>query len=286
MFICHPLGPLPSEEFHCGYVDPGNGERTQIFDARKLTGLKIAALALYRVFLHPLAKYPGPLLGRITDWYSVYHAVLEDRHWDLYQLHIKYGKSELQYSPNRSPSHSFRTTDKLTPGPIVRYGPNRISVLSNTAMRDINATKSNTTKSDYYASFKHFFGGDALITTTDKPIHARKRRIISQALSLSNIKHMEEHILKNVRAFCKLLVEGEENSHLAPATKSSDEWSPSRNVGVIANWLTLDLLGDIVFNEGFQLLKANNHRWLIHTMPQGMKWINIVSLCDDHRERH
>ncbi|KZL67682.1 benzoate 4-monooxygenase cytochrome P450 [Colletotrichum tofieldiae] len=43
---------------------------------------------IYRLWLHPLAKYPGPLLARITNLYSAYHAWRGDIHRDI---HLKYG---------------------------------------------------------------------------------------------------------------------------------------------------------------------------------------------------
>ncbi len=48
---------------------------------------------IYRLTLHPLAEYPGPLLGRLTDWYSVWYIWSGDRHINFYQIHQKYGKS-------------------------------------------------------------------------------------------------------------------------------------------------------------------------------------------------
>ena len=48
---------------------------------------------VYRLFFHPLASYPGPLLGRITDWYSVIRSAAGDRHIHFLELHRKHGKT-------------------------------------------------------------------------------------------------------------------------------------------------------------------------------------------------
>lgn len=47
---------------------------------------------MYRVFFHPLAKYPGPFLAKITDAYQLYHAYKGDRHLEFWRMHQKYGK--------------------------------------------------------------------------------------------------------------------------------------------------------------------------------------------------
>ena len=66
--------------------------------------LKLLSTAVYRVSFHPLSKYPGPLLGRITDLYSGYHAWKGDRHHDFLHLHHKYGKQN--YEPLKSVNSS------------------------------------------------------------------------------------------------------------------------------------------------------------------------------------
>ena len=48
---------------------------------------------VYRITFHPLAKYPGPLLQRITDWPLVIHCYRGDRHLWEYKNHQKYGAS-------------------------------------------------------------------------------------------------------------------------------------------------------------------------------------------------
>ena len=53
---------------------------------------QVLGVIAYRLTLHPLAKHPGPLLGRITDWYSVIRSAVGDRHIHFLELHRKHGK--------------------------------------------------------------------------------------------------------------------------------------------------------------------------------------------------
>jgi hypothetical protein len=53
----------------------------------------LTALYLYRIFLHPLAGYPGPKLAAASNWYEFYYDVVRrgdfTRH--IQELHRKYG---------------------------------------------------------------------------------------------------------------------------------------------------------------------------------------------------
>jgi hypothetical protein len=57
-----------------------------------LLSIYVSLVIIYRLTLHPLAKYPGPFLAKVTDIYLAYHAWKGDRHLEFYRCHEKYGK--------------------------------------------------------------------------------------------------------------------------------------------------------------------------------------------------
>jgi hypothetical protein len=65
---------------------------------------KIAFVSIYRLTLHPLAKYPGPLLGKLSNWSIVIQAASGNRHLESWKEHETYGKST---SLNSSLTSSF-----------------------------------------------------------------------------------------------------------------------------------------------------------------------------------
>ena len=91
--------------------------------------------AVYQLYFHPLAKYPGPLLGRISPFYDLYHSYAGDKHLVLYHLHQKYGT-------------------------VVRYTPNTVSINDPAALKAIYSHNANVLKgyvmprsyNDYFSS--------------------------------------------------------------------------------------------------------------------------------------
>ncbi|KEF60619.1 uncharacterized protein A1O9_02180 [Exophiala aquamarina CBS 119918] len=69
-------------------------------------------LAVYRVFFHPLAKYPGPLVAKLTSLYMVATAAMGRNTYVRNDLHVKFGK-------------------------IVRTGPNELCFADEESIKDI-----------------------------------------------------------------------------------------------------------------------------------------------------
>ena len=76
----------------------------------------VVLLVTYGITLHPLAKFPGPLLAKVTELYPLYRSIVGDRHLTIWRLHEKHGD-------------------------FVRYGPNQISVDTATGLKAIYGFK-------------------------------------------------------------------------------------------------------------------------------------------------
>ena len=74
----------------------------------------LVALAVYRLYLSSLAKFPGPKLAALTHWYGFYFAVILPGQFTFHiqDLHKQYGKSIMPpplFARNPSHTHQRRT---------------------------------------------------------------------------------------------------------------------------------------------------------------------------------
>jgi hypothetical protein len=60
--------------------------------------LKGLAIIVYRIWFHPLAKFPGPVLAKVTNLYGGYYAWRGDLHLDMMRCHEKYGWKQSSYA--------------------------------------------------------------------------------------------------------------------------------------------------------------------------------------------
>ncbi|RLL99566.1 hypothetical protein CFD26_107307 [Aspergillus turcosus] len=142
--------------------------------------LYYCGLCLYRIYFHPLAKYPGPLLARISDWYIAFHSWKGDLPKDIFECHGKYGD-------------------------VVRYGPNRIIFNTAQAHTDIHGFQSKVLKVPGYAALAQ--SAPSILTLRDAQEHARRRRVISSSLSDDCVRSYEPAIISMIKKFCDKLVE-------------------------------------------------------------------------------
>lgn len=54
----------------------------------------LLALSVYRLYLSPLAKFPGPRLAALTRWYEFYFEIIQRGQFTFHisELHKQYGR--------------------------------------------------------------------------------------------------------------------------------------------------------------------------------------------------
>ncbi len=50
-------------------------------------------LGIYRLYFHPIARFPGPKLAALTRWYEFYYEIVKQGQmtFHIQELHKKYG---------------------------------------------------------------------------------------------------------------------------------------------------------------------------------------------------
>jgi hypothetical protein len=65
-----------------------------LLNASGLYILSLILTAIYNIWFHPLAKFPGPKIAVIGPWYEAYYDIIKDGRylWQIEKMHEKYGK--------------------------------------------------------------------------------------------------------------------------------------------------------------------------------------------------
>jgi hypothetical protein len=190
---------------------------------------------IYRLTLHPLAKYPGPFLAKFTDIYLAYYAWKGSRHLAFHRAHEQYGS-------------------------YVRLGPNLLSVNTATGLKTIYGFRANVRKASFYEAFPSTPKAVSVHSAIDKQQHARKRRVMSHAFSDQAIKSLEKYILANVRVGCELLGT-RTGGGVSEKGRDNKGWNDEWNAAHWCEWLVFDIMGDLVFGKAFGMLESPVNRF-------------------------
>lgn len=77
------------------YLDISNMEDLHLWVPLCLVVTLVVTKSLYRLYFHPLSKFPGPRLAAVTHLYEFYHDVVRNGMflWKIQEMHEKYGET-------------------------------------------------------------------------------------------------------------------------------------------------------------------------------------------------
>ncbi|KAF5844026.1 hypothetical protein GGP41_009352 [Bipolaris sorokiniana] len=128
------------------------------------------AIAIYRLFFSPLAKFPGPKLAGVTGWYEGYYDIfINGGEGGQFARHIE--KLHQQY------------------GPIVRITPSELHINDPTFLSNVYGPSTRSKPLDKSEKYRHRFGiPDAVFSTPLAEQHQQRRAALNPFFSKQRIR--------------------------------------------------------------------------------------------------
>ncbi|KAJ9502926.1 hypothetical protein H2202_002049 [Exophiala xenobiotica] len=141
--------------------------------------LYLVAGAVYRLYFHPLAKFPGPKLAALTGWYEFYHDIIRKGRfiWKLQELHDNYG-------------------------PIIRISPEELHIRDSDYYEELYAAAAK--KRDKYVGWVAMAGAPASsFATAPHNLHRLRRSALNPFFSKRSINQTEALITAKIEQLCR-----------------------------------------------------------------------------------
>ncbi|KAI0154955.1 cytochrome P450 [Xylariaceae sp. FL1272] len=180
-----------------------------------LTVLYCLWAVVYRTWFHPLAKYPGPRLAAVSEFWYIWKWTSSRYPFAMEEAHRKYGD-------------------------IVRIAPNELSFATVQASRDIYGQPAQKQKQFLKSNFYNIPGIEEAIVNARNPAeHARQRKYLATGFSAKSLRD-QEHV---VHEYVDLLIH--------QLGRLGHPEGPGVDIGDAFQWLAFDVVGDLAFGESF-----------------------------------
>nr|GAT50702.1 predicted protein [Mycena chlorophos] len=203
----------------------------------------VTSIVAYRLSpWHPLAHVPGPVLARISKWWSVRNVFKGNQQRVFKALHDQYGE-------------------------CVRVGPNEVSLIHVDAIKNVLGAGGLEKGQVYEPRVDPKHGIRSLLTTRRPDAHAVRRRVWNRALSSETLKEFEALLLKRVQQLIDRL-DGMVKDGQGAAAVDLAAWF---------SYFAFDFMGDMAFGGGFEMIRDGGDKegyWTL--MKSGAKRIAIL----------
>ncbi|KAI3336999.1 cytochrome P450 family protein [Xylariaceae sp. AK1471] len=195
------------------------------------------AYTIYQCVLSPLAAFPGPLAAKLAKSWRSYSHYRGNFHRDLVDLHERYG-------------------------PVVRIGPNELSVGDPEAFRKIYSISNAFPKGPSYSVLRGTRPFD-LANERDEKVHGAQRRLVARPYSMESMKHLEPQI--------SLLLES-----LLRQLDNFAESSQAIDLGYWVQLFAFDVVGAVSFGKSFDFVSSGSDNDIFIRLERTLQSIGWV----------
>ncbi|KAI1397246.1 cytochrome P450 [Hypoxylon fuscum] len=202
-------------------------------NAAAVLAIYFVTLAFYRLFWHPLSRFPGPKLAAITRYYEAYFDVIHNGQYTfkIADLHKKYG-------------------------PIIRISPYELHVIDPAFYEKLYRQDGRWDK--YAWSYNGFSAHGSTICTASHELHRARRQPLNHFFSKANVAARQDIIDRNVIKFCGRI---------------SQFSGKIVNLGAAISALTRDIACEFTLDKTYASLDKEDFNIAVTTMLQNAGFI-------------
>jgi cytochrome P450 len=144
----------------------------------------VIAVVIYRAFLHPLSRIPGPFLASVTYLYQYYYNIFcktSSFYLQIEKLHHQYG-------------------------PVVRISPHEVHLSDPAHHQTIHRVGTKYTKDPAYYQTS-FVSSMSMFTTQDNALHRARRSALAPLFTRARVLELEPIVQSKVSKLCKRVQE-------------------------------------------------------------------------------
>ncbi|EIN14547.1 cytochrome P450 [Punctularia strigosozonata HHB-11173 SS5] len=197
-----------------------------------------SSTVVYRLSpFHPLYRYPGPVVCRITRLWAWRKVAGGYQHRYYRALHQRYG-------------------------PIVRTGPNHLHICDAKAVNALFSVNTAFRKSERYIVANPPTSLGSLLSLSDPQAHSRRRRLWEPAFTASSLKEYEGMLNNRVSQLVRAL---------------DKRKGGSVNLADWLSFMAFDFMGDFAFDGLFNLLQAGEDKAkLMQSIGDGLRFQELL----------
>ncbi|POS74313.1 isotrichodermin C-15 hydroxylase [Diaporthe helianthi] len=207
--------------------------------------LWISSLVVYRLFFHPLARIPGPLIQRISGVPRIWQCYIGNRYLCEMRAHDKYGS-------------------------VVRTGPNSVVFNTLSSLQALHVKSANVFKGDEFYGLLDGgpAGGKSLQMIADNEAHSARRRLLAKALP------PRDQVFQDINELSQNFVDIME--------EESGTNSGIVDVSKVTSWYSFDVISTIAFGQAFDMMHTNTWRWLPLCLQQMSVFLYAAGFASGH----
>ncbi|GAB1318032.1 Cytochrome P450 E-class, group IV [Madurella fahalii] len=215
----------------CAFAMAQRGVSAGLLASSMVFGSYLVALftsiVTYRLFFHPLRRFPGPLAAKITKLHGLYTGVNGQIHVEQNKLLAKYGN-------------------------IVRIAPNELFIVSSEAIPKIHASKSGCKKRDTGIYDVILYKGESnLVSMLNHEEHRWRRQVWERAMTKKEIDNYEPRTRDVVHQWLRKL--------------ASSQGQPI-DTSLFSLLITFDNMGKVGYSHDFNTLEAGKENRMLHLL--------------------